>query len=492
MDCDDANKVTLENLSDTDPPKETITGVIFRKTIRASYASLDLIEVDGSGSGSGSGDGDKHIMVIVQLNDDKENISSSRSYIRRECKLGSQIELDGFWEKNRFKVALMAGADVNDDINDANNSQYTGLRLIKRQKIDMIECQKAREKFYPTFDKTNKQKVRVDVHNSNGNGSGQSMSKKKRKDTEGVGHGGGLGKKRQGEIVRDFVFSLIHQDLQRDIAQEDTRAKVNSTDIVNEQEHEQEQEQEQVHGQTHHNQVPTDEKELNRVINFLNKGSGVLDVAGGSGHLSLAFSSMGIKSTVVDPRKTVGKLPGRDRKALKRLIKNSKEGSDSGSGSRIKILPPPIEFSSLRAWFAKRPEGIDVEFREGLSQADEGTAVEPIPICSMCSKDNLLPQCSTIVALHPDEATGDIVDFAVTHRIPFVIVPCCVFSRLFPMRFKPLKEGNDVIKRQLVSTYDDLIEFLASKDDSIQISKLDFDGANTVLWSTFSKSKERK
>jgi hypothetical protein len=40
----------------------------------------------------------------------------------------------------------------------------------------------------------------------------------------------------------------------------------------------------------------------------------------------------------------------------------------------------------------------------------------------MHSEDELLANCTAIVALHPDEATGIIVETAVKHRIPFVVV----------------------------------------------------------------------
>jgi len=103
------------------------------------------------------------------------------------------------------------------------------------------------------------------------------------------------------------------------------------------------------------------------VIDFLNSGSEIMDVAGGSGHVSLAFSLVGIKSTVIDPRETVGKLPGRDRKILKKAINNKKNAMDKGEMQHESLLPPPIEYVSLRAWFTKRPEGIDASFREGAS-----------------------------------------------------------------------------------------------------------------------------
>ena len=48
-----------------------------------------------------------------------------------------------------------------------------------------------------------------------------------------------------------------------------------------------------------------------------------------------------------------------------------------------------------------------------------------------CSKHaDLLGKVSLIAAMHPDEATEEIVDTAVQMRKPFAIVPCCVFPKL--------------------------------------------------------------
>jgi len=261
-------------------------------------------------------------------------------------------------------------------------------------------------------------------------------------------------------------------------------------------------------------------------IRHLNTGTGVMDVAGGSGFVSLALALKGIKSTVIDPRENIGRLPGRHRKYLRKIIKTDaekvnqerKRKSDGGKNRIEKMIilpPPPVQFSSLRAWFATRPDGVDVSFREGCSTTNNSSITnnilvdelsgngmaglhegqnkkEVIPLCTICSPDKLLPSCTAIVALHPDEATGDIVDFAVKYRIPFVVVPCCVFSRLFPNRLKPLPKNENQIcidtqrnVREVVSTYDDLIEYLVDKDETIKVIKLDFDGANLCLWSTF-------
>ena len=85
--------------------------------------------------------------------------------------------------------------------------------------------------------------------------------------------------------------------------------------------------------------------------------------------------------------------------------------------------------------------------------------------------------CSAVVALHPDEATGAIVDFCVRARKPFVIVPCCVFARLFPER--------RTAAGTTVATRSELIDYLVSKDCAIQTTELPFQGANIALWATF-------
>jgi len=449
----------------------TITGVIFRRTIRASYASLDLIQ------------GDTHSKALVQFHSIKE-VTDARSYIRRSLKLGSEIELSGHWIDGRFQVELVE-----------QNGNYVGLHILQKQKLDMIACQRVREKYYPSFNQENKEKFKQDSHDAIEN----SMSRKKQKKTEGTGHGGGIGKRRQGEIVRDFLVRLVAKQLQKEESSQNIKGRDGCMSIG--------MEMTIREGRSRADRMvdidqsyAISETIMKIGTEFLNSGTGVMDVAGGSGHVSLALSLKGIKSTVIDPRETVGKLPARDRKVLKKAIKANVNMPAPASQQITKgdsekatfvTLPPPIEFDALRAWFAKRPDGIDPEFREGSSNTEPLNSVKaPIPVCTLCSPDNLLSSCSAIVALHPDEATGDIVDFAVKHRLPFLVVPCCVFSRLFSFRFIP-KDVNDPNDKKLVSTYDDLIEYLVAKHDSIRVSKLDFEGANVAIWSTF-PNEERK
>ena len=44
------------------------------------------------------------------------------------------------------------------------------------------------------------------------------------------------------------------------------------------------------------------------------------------------------------------------------------------------------------------------------------------------SKSDLVNDCTLIIGMHPDEATEEIVDMALSLK-PFAIVPCCVFPK---------------------------------------------------------------
>ena len=88
----------------------------------------------------------------------------------------------------------------------------------------------------------------------------------------------------------------------------------------------------------------------------------------------------------------------------------------------------------------------------------------------------LVAGCSLIVGLHPDEATDAIVDLALRFNKPFAVVPCCVFTRLFPER--RTKIGDPV------SRYEDLLDYLSNKaPDSIIMTTLPFRGRRRCLYS---------
>jgi len=87
-----------------------------------------------------------------------------------------------------------------------------------------------------------------------------------------------------------------------------------------------------------------------------------------------------------------------------------------------------------------------------------------------------LRNASAVVGMHPDQATGAIVDLALALNVPFAVVPCCVYHKLFPER--RLRDGGEV------NDYDALIQYLVEKDpDNIKVETLDFEGKNKVVYS---------
>ena len=305
-------------------------------------------------------------------------------------------------------------------------------------------------------------------------------------------HGGGLGKRMQGQYLASFLLHMMAQKIAREERHssnegrdgEDSSSGGRTTASLPDPS----QWAQQPPPRSSSSTTTTTPWWLTAAIARLN-AKGVWDVAGGSGHVSMALSLWGVQSTVVDPRENVGRLPKRDRKIYHRALKQQQQQPEQrtgvpgpmltsenalsycqpvgGGGGGTAVLP----FGSLRAWFGAPPDGVDTSFRHP-DQAN-------IPVVD---DDTTLSQCSAIVALHPDEATDAIVDTAVRLRIPFIVVPCCVFFRLFPHRRKPSNQ-------EPVSTYQDLLDYLMAKDESIQRTTLPFEGANTILWSYFGKEE---
>ena len=87
----------------------------------------------------------------------------------------------------------------------------------------------------------------------------------------------------------------------------------------------------------------------------------------------------------------------------------------------------------------------------------------------------LVAGCSVVVGLHPDQAAAEIVAFAAERRIPFAVVPCCVYGYYFPQRRLP---GGRPVR-----TYDDLVAWcLANGPPGTKVAELDFEGKNKVVF----------
>lgn len=76
-----------------------------------------------------------------------------------------------------------------------------------------------------------------------------------------------------------------------------------------------------------------------------------------------------------------------------------------------------------------------------------------------------------IVGFHPDQATESTIDLALLLKIPFCVVPCCVFPSEFPERFHNGKR---------VRTHGEFLEYLCRKHDKIRKEKLPFVETDTA------------
>ena len=155
--------------------------------------------------------------------------------------------------------------------------------------------------------------------------------------------------------------------------------------------------------------------------------AGILDVAGGKGELAMHLTLAGQSVTLVDPRPNSGFLSKWQRKRLRK------------SGQ------PP--FRVLRALF-------------GEAGGEAGMA--------------LAHAAKVVVGMHPDEVTEAIVDAAIAARTPFAVVPCCVFSRLFPSR--RLRSGEPV------ASHPSFVRYLCEKHPNARTACLGFAGKSTVVY----------
>jgi hypothetical protein len=173
----------------------------------------------------------------------------------------------------------------------------------------------------------------------------------------------------------------------------------------------------------------------------------VIDAAGGKGHLSDALVRRDLRCALVDPCAGTG----RDHAEAGFFVDTPREeqpdlfcqACENSGVSRDKDAPLMV-------------------FRETLQQFMQ---TQPV----------IMNACVAIVGLHPDEATEDAVDVALSRQIPFAVVPCCVLFQLFPDR-RLASSGACVRKTGA------FIEYLRDKDYRMQVTQLPFVGRNTVVF----------
>eukprot|EP00892_Ulva_mutabilis_P010120 jgi/Ulvmu1/7480/UM037_0023.1 len=169
---------------------------------------------------------------------------------------------------------------------------------------------------------------------------------------------------------------------------------------------------------------------------WLNGGSGVLDVAGGRGELSFELQHVHqVQVSLVEPRPWAAwKLSKRQRGILK-----------------ARGLPwKQVSLTQLQTHFTD-------ELPDALMQ--------------------VVQDCSLLVGLHPDQATEPILQHAMRLQKPFCIVPCCVFPGQHPDRKIRLPDGS----LAPVLTHEDLVVYLRQAGEA-ETARLPFMGRNVVVY----------
>ena len=114
----------------------------------------------------------------------------------------------------------------------------------------------------------------------------------------------------------------------------------------------------------------------------------------------------------------------------------------------------------------------------GTTETEDRTTIETTTdasdIVDPAEARDIVRRCHLVVGLHPDQAAGDIIEFAMAMGVPYCIVPCCVYSDTFAQR--KLRDGTKV------RTFDHLVEWLCEKDPRAKTATLDLEGKNTVVY----------
>jgi len=175
---------------------------------------------------------------------------------------------------------------------------------------------------------------------------------------------------------------------------------------------------------------------------FLSRGSGVLDVAGGNGALSSSLVGMGVPSTLLDPNPRCGK------------------GEGAASSVSFRIIAEPLEGDGSD--LTDRADGDDDD-----DDDDDGAG-------------RAVRDCSLVAGMHPDQATEASVDLALRLGVPFAILPCCVMPKLFPHRRQNRRDADMVRSYSAFCRY--LLEKRPSGGEEFRQDRLPFAGRNLVIF----------
>ncbi len=204
---------------------------------------------------------------------------------------------------------------------------------------------------------------------------------------------------------------------------------------------------------------------------------GVLDVAGGRGELAFELSvKRQIPCTVLDPRCPGGISPAPwttwHVSRQQRLWFKTCLGIRSYVECQEYVAKCPLKQCQV---------GVEEAIEIAAARNQRNTCNTVNTVIREDWEDVL--NCKVVVGLHPDQATGGILDLAKVLSCPFAVVPCCTFADDFPER----RLGDRPVR-----TYDDLVEWLLATE-SAEKGFLMFFGKNLVVFtkspSTWTKPK---
>ena len=196
----------------------------------------------------------------------------------------------------------------------------------------------------------------------------------------------------------------------------------------------------------------------------------ILDVAGGKGELAARLSLCNsLRVIMVDPRvadiesvymnSVVPKLPKKWQQSIEERLKQSPSFIRDEIERKFSQLAMPFSSPSYMGAHA-----VQTCFGGG-------------------TLDSFVENASLIIGLHADGATEAIVDAALIHRKPFVVVPCCVFPNLFRERYiSTIDEVSGEEKRVPVRSHDQFCKYLLAKDPRFVMEVLPCDGRNIAIW----------
>ena len=132
----------------------------------------------------------------------------------------------------------------------------------------------------------------------------------------------------------------------------------------------------------------------------------------------------------------------------------------------------PVKWQrSMEAHLVDNPDFINDKMKLLVSQIHmcftDDTVVNSIYL------QDALSNASLLIGLRADNATEAIIDAALQYKLPFCVVPCCVFGNYFN---RQLEDGTHVMD------YREFIEYLLQKDSRFRKETIPFPGRNIAIW----------